>query len=87
MTHRFCIELAADAVVVDSHDFTRLDVADIFGTHHVECTSLAGYDIAVTDLAKGKRVEAILVTTCIDTTSCHHHEGKGTIDHIQCILQ
>ena len=87
MTLRFSIELAADAMVVDRNDLTRLHIADVFRTNHIERACLAGNYISITNLSESERMESILVTARIDSAACHHKKRKSAVKHIEGILQ
>ena len=86
MTLSFCIELAADAMMVDSHDLSRFHVADILCSKNVKGTCLTCHHIAVSYLTQSKRMESIFVTAGIYTASCHYDECKSTVYLVQCIL-
>ena len=86
MALRLCIELAADSMMVKSHDLTRFNVSDILCSEHFECTCLTGHDITVTDLTYSKRMETIFVAARIYTTACHHDKRKGSVNLVKRIL-
>jgi hypothetical protein len=86
MTLRLSIELAADAMMVESNDLTWFHIADILCTENLECTCLAGYHITVTKLTESERMETILVAACIDTTASHYDKGERTIKLVESIL-
>ena len=73
-------------MVVKSDDFTRLHITDELSSDHIEGASFAGDHIAVTDTSYSQRVEAVLVPACVDTSSCHDHEGESTVNLIKSIL-
>ena len=87
MTLCLGIELAADAVMVESNDFTRLHIADILSSEHIESASLTCHHISFTKLTDSERMESVLVSASIDTASCHNHECKGTVNLIQRLLE
>ena len=86
MSHRLSIELASDTMMVESHDLTWLDITNIFSSKNFECACLAGNYIAITQLTDRKRMETILVTTRINTTTCHDEERKCAVNLIQGVL-
>lgn len=87
MTLSFCIELAADAVMIEGDDLTWLDVTDVFCTEDIECAGLAGYHIAVSKSSYRQRMEAVFVTAGIYTAAGHDKEGEGAFEHIEGYLE
>jgi hypothetical protein len=81
------IELAAEAMVVNCHNLTWLNIADILSAQYVKGTCLARNHITIAQFRERKRVEAIFVTTSINSASGHDQAREGSVKHIERILK
>ena len=83
MTLIFRVFSRTQTVMVDGHDFTRLDITHIFRSDRAERAGFTADHITVPDPSDGERSQAIFVPAGVNPVLRHDQESESAFYHIQ----
>ena len=73
----------AQAPVIEAHELTGLDLADVLRPHHVQGARLGGDAPATGEAADGEGTQPVRIARGEHAALVHHHEAEATLEHRQ----